>query len=104
MTAKTRLLLVNSAVAFAIALLLMITVHEFAHALAGLALGLRPVVFPNQVTYGVAGTARQPLGTAGIGPPRPPRRPGAPPRAGPGAPALLGVVRPSCLTTTRVQR
>src|SRR5438105_12433323 len=68
MTAKTRLLLVNSAVAFAIALLLMITVHEFAHALAGLALGLRPMVFPNQVTYGVAGTTGQQLVTAVMGP------------------------------------
>jgi hypothetical protein len=65
---RLRLLLVNSTVAFAIALPLMITMHEFAHALAGLPLGLRPTVFPGQVTYAPPGTTGQQLVTLLAGP------------------------------------
>jgi hypothetical protein len=55
----TRLLLVNSTIAFAIALPLMITIHEFAHALASSVQGLRPVVYPGQVVNQVVGTTDQ---------------------------------------------
>lgn len=39
-----RLLLINSSVAFSLALLLTITIHEFGHAIAALVLGFHPVV------------------------------------------------------------
>jgi hypothetical protein len=48
---KSRLLLVNSTVAFALALMLTITVHEFGHALTALAVGLRPTVRPFSIDY-----------------------------------------------------
>jgi hypothetical protein len=67
-TGGVRLLLVNSAVAYTIALMVMITLHELAHAAAGLAQGLRPTVYPNQVAYAVTGTAGQQLTTALSGP------------------------------------
>ena len=49
--------LINSAVAFSLALLVTITVHEFAHAAAAVVLGFHPVVHrfsadPNVVTVG----------------------------------------------------
>lgn len=67
-SARSRLLLINSIVAFAIAQPLMIQVHEFAHALAGLAVGLRPTVYPGAVSYAVDGTTSQQLVTALAGP------------------------------------
>jgi hypothetical protein len=63
-----RLLLVNSAIAYATALMTMITLHELAHAAAALALGLRPTVYPNQVSFAVTGTAGQQVATALAGP------------------------------------
>jgi len=65
---RLRLLLVNSTIAFAIALPVMITIHELSHALAGVAQGLRPTVFPGQVTYAVPGTTSQQVVTALAGP------------------------------------
>jgi hypothetical protein len=67
-TATPRIMLVNSAVAFMIALPLMITAHEFGHALAGVAQGLQPTVYPNQVTYRIEGTSAQRVITALAGP------------------------------------
>lgn len=52
-------LLINSTVAFVMALILMITTHEFAHALVGLTIGLRPTVFPGHVSYEIVGTTNQ---------------------------------------------
>lgn len=52
-------LLLNSAVAFAIADTAMITVHEFGHALAGIAIGLHPIVYPGQVLNAAHATATQ---------------------------------------------
>jgi hypothetical protein len=57
--AEGRLLLLNSAVAFAIALPLMTTVHELAHAVVMAAQGLRPRVYPGQVVSAVQGTTDQ---------------------------------------------
>ena len=47
-----RFLLINSIVAFALAVLVMIMVHEFGHALVALSFGLHPVVRPFSVDYG----------------------------------------------------
>jgi len=47
-------LLINSTVAFALALLVMILIHEFGHALAAIWFGLHPVVRPFSVDYGPA--------------------------------------------------
>jgi hypothetical protein len=44
-----RLLLFNSAIAFALAFPVMHSIHELAHALAAVAMGLRPVLYPGQV-------------------------------------------------------
>ena len=54
---RHRMVLANSAVAFALALLAMITLHEIAHGVAALIQGQRPVIFPgseddNAVTVG----------------------------------------------------
>jgi hypothetical protein len=68
MTSKTRLVLVSSTVAYATALMVMISLHEFAHGLSGLALGLQPTVFAGHVSYAVAGTAAQQVTTALAGP------------------------------------
>lgn len=46
----------------------MITVHEFAHGVAGVALGLRPTVYPDQVATAVDGSTGQRLITALAGP------------------------------------
>ena len=59
--------LVNSTVAFALAILLMITWHEFGHFVAALALGLSPVMHPFSVDPG-AGTDNQEIVTASAGP------------------------------------
>jgi hypothetical protein len=47
-------LLINSTVAFALALLLMIMIHEFGHALAAISFGLHPIVRPFSVDSGTA--------------------------------------------------
>lgn len=60
--------LVNSAVAFACALYIMVTLHEFAHAVAGLALGLRPVLYASSVDYLITGSASEQITTALAGP------------------------------------
>src|SRR5437016_2313451 len=54
-----RLLLVNSVIAFAIALPVMVTLHELAHGVAGVAEGLQPTVYPGQVVNRVPGTTGQ---------------------------------------------
>lgn len=51
---NNRLLFINSAVAFALAALVMIMIHEFGHALAAISFGLYPVVRPFSVNYGIA--------------------------------------------------
>ncbi|MPQ97392.1 hypothetical protein GB931_05520 [Modestobacter sp. I12A-02628] len=48
----TRLLLLNSAVAFALACLVMVTLHELAHALAGVLQGGSPVLYGFSVDQG----------------------------------------------------
>ena len=52
MPSRTGLLMLNSAVAYALALMVTITVHEFGHALTALGLGLTPTVRPSSVDYG----------------------------------------------------
>jgi hypothetical protein len=59
--------LVNSTVAFALALLLMITVHELGHAVAALAQGHHPVLRPFSVDTGAAPGAQRVV-TAAAGP------------------------------------
>lgn len=59
--------LVSSTVAFALALLVMITLHELAHAAAALSLGLSPVLGPFSVDTGGV-TAAQNATTAAAGP------------------------------------
>jgi hypothetical protein len=60
-------LLVNSLMAYALALLVSITLHEFGHATAALAMGARPLVYPFSVDPGVD-TDAQHLITALAGP------------------------------------
>lgn len=48
-----RALLINSSVAFTLALLLTLTIHEFGHAVAALVLGFHPVVHPFSVDTNV---------------------------------------------------
>lgn len=64
---KKRVVLVNSTVAFALALLIVTTIHEFGHALAAIALGAEPVVRPFSVDVGVT-TDHDHLITALTGP------------------------------------
>jgi len=47
---NNRFLLLNSAVAFALALMLMVTLHELAHAVAALAYGLHPRLYAGHVS------------------------------------------------------
>jgi hypothetical protein len=49
-----RPLFINSTVAFALAAVVMIMIHEFGHALAAISFGLYPVVRPFSVDYGTA--------------------------------------------------
>ena len=63
----TRALLLNSAVAFAVACLVMVTAHEAAHAVAALAQGNHPVVHGFSVEDG-SRTDRQDIVTALAGP------------------------------------
>lgn len=51
---RTTLPLTNSTIAFALALLIMITVHELGHALAALAQGHDPILRPSSVDTGSA--------------------------------------------------
>jgi hypothetical protein len=51
---NNRSLLINSTVAFALAALVMILIHEFGHALAAISFGLHPVVRPFSVDYDAA--------------------------------------------------
>jgi hypothetical protein len=59
--------LVNSTVAFCLALMVMVTLHELAHAVAALALGLHPVVHLGSVDTGAL-TAAQKATTNAVGP------------------------------------
>ena len=56
---RARLLLLNSAVAFAVALMITISVHEFGHAVAARGLGLQPTLYANRVEYGSASAEQQ---------------------------------------------
>ena len=56
---RTILPLANSTIAFALALLVMITVHELGHALAALAQGHDPILRPSSVDTGSAPGAEQ---------------------------------------------
>jgi hypothetical protein len=67
MPRRRDLLLLNSACAYALALMVTITVHEFGHAAAALALGFHPMVRPFSVEYGTAPTDVQVI-TALAGP------------------------------------
>ena len=58
MDKNNRYLFINSTVAFALALLVMIMIHEFGHALAAISFGLHPVVRPFSVDYGTATNAQ----------------------------------------------
>jgi hypothetical protein len=49
-----RSLFINSTVAFALAAVVMIFIHEFGHALAAISFGLHPVVRPFSVDYGIS--------------------------------------------------
>jgi hypothetical protein len=51
-------LFINSTVAFALASIVMIMIHEFGHALAAISFGLHPVVRPFSVTYDTATNAQ----------------------------------------------
>ena len=51
---SNRMLLINSTIAFALAALVMFTVHELGHAIAAISFGLHPVVRPFSVDYGSA--------------------------------------------------
>ena len=54
MPRQSTLLLLNSGCAYTLALMMTLTVHEFGHALAALALGFTPTVRPASVDYGTA--------------------------------------------------
>jgi hypothetical protein len=54
MPRRSTLLLLNSGCAYTLALMMTITVHEFGHALAALAMGFTPTVHPASVNYGTA--------------------------------------------------
>ena len=51
-------LLINSTVAFALAVLIMIMIHEFGHVLTAISFGLHPVLRPFSVDYGTATNAQ----------------------------------------------
>jgi hypothetical protein len=51
---SNRTLFINSTIAFAMAALVMFTVHELGHAIAAISFGLHPVVRPFSVDYGTA--------------------------------------------------
>jgi hypothetical protein len=55
---NNRSLLINSTIAFALAAIVMIMIHEFGHALAAISFGLHPVVRPFSVTYATATNAQ----------------------------------------------
>lgn len=64
---NSRLALINSTIAYALAVLVTITWHEFGHALAALALGLSPTMHAFSVNIG-ATTSNQEIVTALAGP------------------------------------
>lgn len=66
--ARNRLLLASSAVALTLAAPLVVTLHELAHAVAGLLLGLDAVVIPNSVSYQPEPTTTGQVLTAAAGP------------------------------------
>jgi hypothetical protein len=68
MVTSTRLMLVNSTLAFAIALPVMITAHELGHAVAGAGQGLSATVYPNQVVFSSEGTTAQQVAHTLAGP------------------------------------
>lgn len=51
---SNRMLFINSTIAFAMATLVMFTVHELGHAVAAISFGFHPVVRPFSVNYGTA--------------------------------------------------
>lgn len=63
-----RALTANATVAFVLGAMITSVVHELAHAVAGLAVGLTPVVSPFSVSYIPEGTPSQELVTASAGP------------------------------------
>jgi hypothetical protein len=63
-----RSLLANSTLAFVLAAMVNSLLHELAHAVAGRALGLTPVLSPFSVDYIPDGTSRQQIITAAAGP------------------------------------
>ena len=67
MDKNNRSLFINSTVAFALAALVMIMIHESGHALAAILFGLHPVVRPFSVDYATA-TDVQNIITALTGP------------------------------------
>jgi hypothetical protein len=54
MSRRNTLLLLNSGCAYTLALMMTLTIHEFGHALAALAMGFTPTVRPASVDYGTA--------------------------------------------------
>ncbi|MET0692428.1 MAG: hypothetical protein ABWY56_00780 [Propionibacteriaceae bacterium] len=67
-TTDRRALLANSTLAFVLAAMVNDTLHELAHAVAGLAQGLTPTVSPFSVSYLPEGTDSQQIVTAAAGP------------------------------------
>lgn len=61
-------LLAGSTLAFVLAAMVNDTLHELAHAVAGIAVGLTPTVSPFSVEYEPEGTAHQQIITAAAGP------------------------------------
>ena len=51
---SNKMLFINSTIAFALAALVMFTLHELGHAAAAISFGLHPVVRPFSVDYGTA--------------------------------------------------
>jgi hypothetical protein len=66
--APQRTLTLNATVAFVLAGMVNSLLHECAHAVAGLAVGLVPTITPFAVSYEPEGTARQQMITAAAGP------------------------------------
>jgi Peptidase M50B-like len=64
---RNRLILVNSAVAFALALVVMITLHELAHGVAAILQGQTPVIYSGSEQVGAA-TVRSRVLIAAAGP------------------------------------
>lgn len=67
-TTDRRALLAGSTLAFVLAAMVNDTLHELAHAVAGLAVGLTPTLSPFSVEYEPQGTSSQQIITAAAGP------------------------------------